>query len=206
MVRALYAACSGLLYLVQRASDRATTPIGLLAAGGFANSSAQDAFCKGTDCEVLTIYDQSRRGNHLRTGFPGRHSPVDNGVNATKHPITISGHRVYGAWFDVGMGYRNDNTSGIAVGQDPESMYAVFIGGHYDDQCCFDYGNAENQVGTSRFDAAGTMHSRLGLDFDCFPRRFVRDVTNRVPSRARALLVARRSSCCCAHRQAICLR
>ena len=159
MVRALYAKYDGPLYLVRRASDMTTKSIGLLAAGGFADAAQQDTFCKGTDCEVRTIFDQSGRGNHLRTGFPGRHSPVDNGVNATKHPITISGHSVYGAWFDEGMGYRNDNTSGIAVGQDPESMYAVFGGGHYDDQCCFDYGNAENKVGASRFDAAGTMEA-----------------------------------------------
>ena len=33
-------------------------------------------------------------------------------------------HR-YGARFDPGMGYRNDHTRGLAVGQEPESMCAV---------------------------------------------------------------------------------
>ena len=41
----------------------------------------------------------------------------------------------YGAWFDEGMGYRNDNTTGLAVGNEPESMYAVMGGNHYNDFC-----------------------------------------------------------------------
>jgi hypothetical protein len=41
------------------------------------------------------------------------------------------------------MGYRNDDTDGIATGDGPEGLYAVLDGTHYNDQCCFDYGNAE---------------------------------------------------------------
>ena len=44
---------------------------------------------------------------------------------------------------DGGKGYRNDNTSGIAVGDEEESMYMVVDGRHYNEGCCFDYGNAE---------------------------------------------------------------
>src|SRR5919202_370321 len=46
--RALYAAYSGPLYQVRRASDNATTNIGVVSAGGFANAAAQDSFCANT--------------------------------------------------------------------------------------------------------------------------------------------------------------
>src|SRR6188474_2590953 len=43
--RALFAAYNGPLYQVRRASDNATTNIGLLAVGDYANAAAQDSFC-----------------------------------------------------------------------------------------------------------------------------------------------------------------
>src|SRR5215470_506521 len=42
--RALYAAYNGPLYQIKRASNGATTNIGTLAAGGYANAAAQDSF------------------------------------------------------------------------------------------------------------------------------------------------------------------
>src|SRR6266496_5366930 len=51
-VRALFGAYSGRLYQVRRASDSATTDIGTLTAGGFANAAAQDSFCAGTTCTI----------------------------------------------------------------------------------------------------------------------------------------------------------
>ena len=138
MVRALYAVFVGPLYLLQRKSDSGRTEIGPLAAGGYANASEHDAFCAGTDCEVVTIFDQSGKGNHLLSRHPGRHFAVDYGVNASAQPVVVGGHRVYGARFDEGMGYRNDHTAGLAVLEEPESMYAVMGGNHYNDVCCFD--------------------------------------------------------------------
>jgi hypothetical protein len=88
------------------------------------------------------------------TARRGRHFPVDYGVNASAQPVVVGGHKVYGARFDEGMGYRNDHTTGLAVGEEPESIYAVMGGHHYNDVCCFDYGNAENHMGA---DGAGTM-------------------------------------------------
>lgn len=41
--RALYASCAGALYQVRRASDSATTDIGVLSTGGYANAAAQDS-------------------------------------------------------------------------------------------------------------------------------------------------------------------
>src|SRR5258707_1264370 len=63
--RALFGAYSGRLYQVRRASDGATTDIGTLAAGGFANAGTQDSFCAGTTCLITVIYDQTSRGNNL---------------------------------------------------------------------------------------------------------------------------------------------
>ena len=44
---------------------------------------------------------------------------------------------VYGMWFDPGFGYHVDNTTGVATGNDPESIYAVMSGKHFNGGCCF---------------------------------------------------------------------
>ena len=62
---------------------------------------------------------------------PGAHRATDAGCNASKAPTTIGGKAVYSAYFEGGMGYRNDKTTGIATGDEPESMYAVMAGKHY---------------------------------------------------------------------------
>ncbi|KAL3906113.1 MAG: hypothetical protein SGPRY_010672 [Prymnesium sp.] len=123
VVRALYASYSGPLYSVKRRSDNATKFIGVLAAGGYADSASQDDFCRGTSCIVQIIFDQSPRGNHLNTAPPGGNVPrPDRGVNASHSRLSVGGHPVYAAVFEGGMGYRNDNTSGVATGDAPETM------------------------------------------------------------------------------------
>jgi hypothetical protein len=156
-VRALFSAYNGNLYQVRRASDNATLNIGVLSVGGFANAAAQDSFCAGTTCLITIIYDQSGHGNDL-TQAPGGGAAggPDNLANATAAPITISGHRAYGVYVAPGTGYRNDHTSGIATGDQPEGMYAIFDGTHYNGGCCFDYGNAETN---SRDNGNGTMEA-----------------------------------------------
>jgi non-reducing end alpha-L-arabinofuranosidase len=142
--RALFAAYSGPLYQVRRASDGATTNINTLSAGGYANAAAQDSFCAGTTCLITVIYDQSGRGNNL-TQAPGGGAAggPDNLANATAAPVTVGGHKAYGVFVAPGTGYRDDNTSGIATGDQPEGEYAIFDGTHFNAGCCFDYGNAE---------------------------------------------------------------
>lgn len=94
------------------------------------------------DCVVWQIYDQSGNGNHMLPATPAINNPAhDNPVNATKHPITMGGHKVYGAYFETGMGYRAQNTSKVATGNDPETIYMVTSGIHVNGGCCFDYGN-----------------------------------------------------------------
>nr|POE64981.1 putative alpha-l-arabinofuranosidase b [Quercus suber] len=147
--RALYNAYSGPLYQVLRDSDGATINVGPLAAGGVANASAQDSFCASTTCLISTIYDQSGRGNHLTRAPPGgaatgpQTNGYDNLASAIGAPVTLNGQKAYGVFISPGTGYRNDNTNGVATGDQAEGMYAVFDGTHYNDACCFDYGNAE---------------------------------------------------------------
>ena len=142
--RALYAAYDGPLYQVRRSSDGTTTNITPLSAGGVANGAAQDSFCAGTTCVITEIYDQSGHGNNL-TDAPGGGAAggPDNLANATAAPIWVGGHHAYGVYVAPGTGYRDDSTSGIATGDQPEGEYAIFDGTHFNGGCCFDYGNAE---------------------------------------------------------------
>ncbi|MER5641145.1 alpha-L-arabinofuranosidase B [Kitasatospora sp. NPDC002227] len=146
--RALYAAYNGPLYQVRRASDSATKDINPLTTGGYANAAAQDSFCAGTSCLITVIYDQSGKGNSLTQAPKGAFSgPAaggnDNLANAVEAPVTVGGHQAYGVYVAPGTGYRNNHTSGIATGDQPEGMYAIFDGTHFNGGCCFDYGNAE---------------------------------------------------------------
>ena len=156
-MRALYGNYSGSLYQVTRASDHATKDIGLSSTGGFADAAAQDAFCSGTTCTITTIYDQSPKGNHLRPApAGGAKNTADSPASATALKVTIGGHSVYGVHIPAGTGYRNDTTSGIATGDQPETEYMVTSGTYYNGGCCFDYGNAETN---NMDDGAGTMEA-----------------------------------------------
>jgi hypothetical protein len=144
--RALFAAYDGPLYQVQRASDGATTDIGLLSTGGYANAATQDSFCAGTSCVVTKIYDQTSRHNDLTVEGPGGAGGQDNPVPADALPVTAGGHNVYGLSFSGVMGYRDNATSGVATGGNAEGMYMVTSGTHVNNRCCFDYGNAETNT------------------------------------------------------------
>ncbi|WP_426502361.1 arabinofuranosidase catalytic domain-containing protein [Dactylosporangium sp. McL0621] len=159
--RALYGAYNGALYQVRRSSDNTTRDIGVLAAGGYADAAAQDSFCANTTCLITIIYDQSGRNNRLTQAPPGGfNGPAaggyDNLANATAAPLTIAGHKAYGVYVAAGTGYRNNNTNGVATGDQPEGMYAIFDGTHFNGGCCFDYGNAERN---SRDNGNGTMEA-----------------------------------------------
>jgi hypothetical protein len=155
--RAMYGAYTGALYQVKRLSDNTTRDIGVTSAGGYADSAAQDSFCANTTCLITIIYDQSGKGNNL-TQAPagGAAGGPDNLANATAAPTTLNGHKAYGVYVAAGTGYRDNHTSGIATGDQPEGMYAVFDGTHYNGGCCFDYGNAEtssNDTGNGHMEA-----------------------------------------------------
>ena len=90
---------------------------------------------------ISIIYDQSGNGNHLLPATPAVSNPqhYDMPVNASRHPITLGGGRKgYGAWFDQGNGYRAQNTSKVALNNEPETIYMVTSGTHMNGGCCFD--------------------------------------------------------------------
>ena len=96
----------------------------------------QDAFCAGSSCIVLRIFDQSPRRNHLHIAQKGGHVPtVDHGVNASRAAFSLGGAAVYAAFFEGGMGYRNDNTSEVATGDEEETLYMVTSGQHFNAGC-----------------------------------------------------------------------
>jgi hypothetical protein len=156
-VRALYGAYTGHLYQVKRGSDSTTKDIGVLAAGGFANSATQDSFCTGTTCTISIIYDQSGKGNNL-TSAPGggAKAAADLRATATALKLNASGHEVYGVHIPAGVGYRVDKTTGIATGDQAETEYMVTSGTYVNSGCCFDYGNAETD---NHDDGSATMEA-----------------------------------------------
>lgn len=167
--RALYASYNGPLYQVLRQSDGKTLKIGVVQpvtspaadAGGYADAAAQDTFCANTYCWITTIYDQSPKHNDLvqapRGGFSG---PAMGGFNnlpiADMAPVTVMGHKVYGVFVMPGMGLRQNDVKGTAVDDQAEGQYWVINGLHFNNGCCFDYGNAEID---SRDDDNGTMET-----------------------------------------------
>ena len=141
---------AGPLYNVTRRGDNRSLNVGVVDAGGFADKRAHDAFCSGGDCVISNVFDQSPHGNHL-----GRRHKL---VNASRHVVTMGPQRVpvYGMYFDPGFGYHVDRTTGIATGNEPESIYAVMSGSRYNGGCCFDYGNSESD---DNDDGCGAMEA-----------------------------------------------
>ena len=150
----------GPLYQVQRDSDGATVDI-YATKDGYANAELQDAFLDGTLGRITVIYDQSGRGNDLLPAPPGTFlGPDKGGFNnaalANMAPAWLDGHKVYGVYIIPGMGYRCNNARGLAIDDEPEGMYYVIDGKHFDSGCCFDYGNSSTN---GRAVGTGTMET-----------------------------------------------
>jgi hypothetical protein len=158
-VRALYGSYNGKLYQVQRVADNATKDIYPVGPGGYADSAAQDTFCAQTNCTISIIYDQSSQHNDLPVSPTSNFLP-DGGTPALAdaEKITMGGsHSVYGVYVaGGGTAYRNDNTTGVAKGNQAEAMYMVVDGMRFSGTCCFDYGNAE---ANGQDDGNGTMEA-----------------------------------------------
>ena len=162
-VRALYEQYDGPLYTVTNPNN-ASANISTLEPGGFANITAHEVFCATVDCVISTIFDHSPQGNHLRQRISD--GVVHKMVNASKHKIAVAGGvEVFGMWFDSGHGYHVDVTTGVAKGNDPESIYAVMSGNVPTLPCialnirmhCFEHALNEWQAHTSMTNAASTM-------------------------------------------------
>ncbi len=173
-VRLLLSTYRGPLYQVRRASDSKTQDIAFLAQVGAADSAAQDTFCTGTTCTISVIYDQSGKGNHLVRSKGGaevcKHQDLEAVANAL--PLKLGGHQVYAIKVisddnggctppagSEGTGYRLDQTTGVATGDDAETEYMVTSGdtqAYQNSGCCFDYGNVETD---DKDDGAATMEA-----------------------------------------------
>jgi hypothetical protein len=170
-VRALYANYTGPLYTVFQNSSNKSEDILVMKPGGFADVAQHESLCpKIGECVISRVVDQSGNGNDLAPrddrgvpnhNKPGKYGIYHNPVDASKHKIYVGGNntQVYGMYFDSGMGYKNNRTTGIATGDgtwihthchhiltcaentaDPETMFAVMTGKRWGNGCCFDYG------------------------------------------------------------------
>lgn len=146
-VRALFDSFNGPLYQVTRNADGATTDVYPLEAGGVANAATQDNFCTGSTCSISIIYDQTANQNDLTKTTGYWSGPLanrdDEYAGATGAPVTLNGQKAYGIFVSPGVGYRISYGNKTATGDEPEGIYAVLDGTHYNGGCCFDYGNAE---------------------------------------------------------------
>ena len=154
--RALFSRYAGPLYRVRRLDDGATLRVEVQHAGGLANITVQESFCTGSLCVIDVIYDQTDFGNHLgiEHGFsyltPPRNSQ-DAGVNVShsRAKIAIGSSEVYSAVFDTHCdvhtggncsgkfsGYSNRTAVHTAVGDEPQTVYALLDGKHYNSGCC----------------------------------------------------------------------
>lgn len=161
LTRALFAAYDGALYRVRNGDTGGEADVGVVAAGGAADAAAQERFCGASPCVATRIYDQSTLGNHLgvERGAPWLPPPrnsQDAGVNLTAASrVRLGGAPVYSAVFDsrcettrgscdgLVAGYSNRTAAGTPVGAEPQTVYALYDGRHYNTGCCFEFGNAE---------------------------------------------------------------
>lgn len=158
MTRALFGSYTGNLYQVRRKSDGAVKDIPVEKAGGYVNAAVQDEFCSGTTCTVSVIYDQTSYRNDLKKSPKTTFIDVGVEADANKVTITIAGHKAHGIYTSPWskIAYRNNETKGVATGDEAEDMYMVVDGKHYNDKCCYDYGNAETN---GKDNGKGTMEA-----------------------------------------------
>ena len=158
--RLLDSSYRGPLYRLVRASDGQELDI-YPGRDGYADTRAHDAFCDDGVCYISVIYDQSGMGNDLLPAPPGTFQGPDKGgfnnpALADMAPALLDGHKVYGVYIMPGMGYRCNDARGLAVDDEPEGIYYVIDGAHYDSGCCFDYGNSSTN---GRAVGTGTMET-----------------------------------------------
>ncbi len=145
-VRALFGAYSGPLYQVKRA-DGMTKDIPPLSPGAVADAAAQDTFCMGTTCTVWRIYDQSGHGNFVEAETPSSTVGGASGMtaaNASQESLMVGGRKVYSLYMKGSQAYwRDGSKTGMPTGSQPQGIYMVTSGKHFNSGCCFDYGNGE---------------------------------------------------------------
>lgn len=146
-VRSLFSDYDGPLYQVRRASDNMTKDIPVLSPGGFADAAQQTTFCDGTSCVILAVYDQSGHNNVLYAQMPGGPVQGNNGMNpanAAAESLTVNGHQVFSLFTRPAQAYWNDGSKNdMPLGAEPQGIYMVTSGEHFNGGCCYNYGNGQ---------------------------------------------------------------
>ncbi len=146
VARPLFASYSGYLFKLERDSDRATKDIGVV--GGLADVEAASAFCAGTMCHFITVYDQtSYRLDAVNS--------VRSDSNVAPVPPAFLTMRVQGKTFPywgngfLQAGSRANSASSngaMPVGSVPVTEYAVAPPVNGPGACCYDFGEAEANI------------------------------------------------------------
>jgi hypothetical protein len=121
-----------------------TLDIKPISAGGPADGNAQDKFCTSA-CVITEVYDQSGKGNYLESQAKGPTvAGVDNPTAASTENFMMNGQKVYALYLKPANSFwRDGHTTGVPLKADPEAIYMVTSGKHFNGGCCFDYGNSE---------------------------------------------------------------
>jgi non-reducing end alpha-L-arabinofuranosidase len=174
MVRVLSSAYRGPLYQVRRGGPipnynegGVTQDIGATAYG-FGDAAAQDAFCGDEACTVSVLYDQSGKGNHLRSGVQTCYEPSNPArayeADANRLPLTVGGHDVYALFTLQSEGYRNNEAVDTPEGRAEQGVYVVANGTRSGEGCCWDFGTGtrNNCYGASGSGSANALFLGTG--------------------------------------------
>jgi non-reducing end alpha-L-arabinofuranosidase len=150
MVRVLSSTYRGPLYQVRRGGPipnfnegGETQDIGATEYG-FGHAAAQDAFCGDETCTVSVLYDQSGKGNDLRSGvlscYQSSNPPKAYEADAKRLALNVGGHAVYALYTQKSEGYRNNEAVETPEGAGEQGIYMVADATRAGDACCWDFG------------------------------------------------------------------
>ena len=134
-VRLLSSTYTGPLYQLRKGGTKTgtggtTMDIGTV--GGFADVAAHEAFCSNETCTFAKLYDQSGKANHLVVApkgcYMGTAMEDDYESNAMKRAVMVNGHKIDALYMEKHEGYRNNKTTGMPTGSQPQGIYEVVDG------------------------------------------------------------------------------
>ena len=144
MARPLFAGYAGFLFKLQRDSDTATKDIGSI--NGLADTAAAAAFCSGTTCRVVTLYDQTT----YRLDAVDKNRNSDGPIPPVYLTMQVEGKTIpYWGKGYLEAGSRADSTlgnGGMPVGSVPVMEYELVGPATGPSTCCFDFGEAETTI------------------------------------------------------------
>jgi hypothetical protein len=147
LVRRMFAAYSGNLYQVTRASDSTTTNVGTLSSG-LVNIATETAFCAGTTCTRSKIYDQT--GTSANDLIPYSASPEYYVAVPSSWTTMPSGLVLPINRFGMTNGYATaSGASGLPSGNSSITVYMLaenYSEGGIINGCCGLFNQSENPV------------------------------------------------------------